>query len=87
MINVNLVFHCNYNGWDVYCHEMSDSQRNDLENALVDYSSVCFDDDGEYDDGLMIEIVEEWVKTYCALLFPDQCDNIKVNIEEDHLNT
>jgi len=58
VMNITLTFHSNYNGWS------SSLNSTRLLEDLTDYSSTCYDEDGEYVEDIDLDEVKAIVSKY-----------------------
>jgi hypothetical protein len=57
-MNIKLTFHSNYNGWS------SSLNSTRLLEDLADYSSTCYNEDGEYVEDIDLDQVKTIVSKY-----------------------
>ena len=58
VMNIKLTFHSNYNGWS------SSLNSTRLLEDLTDYSSTCYDEDGDYVEDIDLDEVNTIVSKY-----------------------
>ncbi len=79
MLNINtvmkikLTFHSNYNGWSSYFN------HNKMLEDLTNYSSQCYNDEGEYVEDIDLDVVKAIVNKYVK--------NAIVEVVEDRLSS
>ena len=72
-MNITLTFHSNYNGWS------SSLNSTRLLEDLTDYSSTCYNEDGEYVEDIDLDEVKTIVSKYVK--------NAIVEVVEDSLSS